>query len=100
MHHDREGPVSTFDYREGLVSALNFALPGVVACLLFLFKTNQSDSICTEIFLLCMIVSVLGAYLAFVAKDQAYPDSADPAFAEAIWWLPDPHPDPNGSDDF
>ena len=38
--------------------------------------------------------------LAFVAKDQAYPDSADPAFAEAIWWLPDPHPDPNGSDDF
>ena len=93
-------PVSTFEYREGLINALNFAFPAVIACLIFLLRTNQADPISTEIFLLCMIVSVLGAFLAFKAKDHAYPDPADPAFAEAVWWLPDPDPDPYGIDDY
>ena len=83
-------PVSTFEFRDGLVSALNYALPAGVLCLLFIIKTNKTDPIATEVFLLCMVTCVLGAYLAFRAKDNAFPDPSDPTFAKAIWWIPDP----------
>ena len=80
---------SSFEFREGLLSALNYALPTAVLCILFVIKTNKTDPIGTEIFLLCMITCVLAAYLSFRAKDAAFPDPTDPAFASAIWWIPD-----------
>ena len=50
----------------------------------------KTDPVSTEIFLLCMITCVLGAYLSFQAKDMAFPDPHDPYFAESVWWIPDP----------
>ena len=81
---------STFEYREGLLSALNYALPAGILCILFIIKTNKTDPVSTEIFLLCMITGVLGVFLSYRAKDQAFPDPADPTFATSIWWIPDP----------
>ena len=81
---------SSFEYREGLLSAMNYAFPAAVVCLLFVIKTNKTDPISTEIFLLCMITCVLAAFLSFRAKDHAFPDPLDPTFAEAVWWIPDP----------
>lgn len=81
---------ASMEFRAGLLSALNYALPTAILCIFFVIKTNKSDPISTEIFLLCMITCVLGAYLSFRAKEAAYPDPADPSFATAIWWIPDP----------
>ena len=85
--------VTSFEFQQGLISALNYALPTAIVCLFFIIKTNKTDPISTEIFLLCMITCVLGAYLSFRAKDMAFPDPMDPQFAQSVWWIPDP-PEP------
>jgi len=81
---------TSFGYQEGLISALNYALPIAIACLLFIIKTNKTDPVNTEVFLLCMITCVLGSYLSFRAKDMAFPDPLDPHFAQSVWWIPNP----------
>ena len=81
---------TSFEFQQGQISALNYALPTAIVCLFFIIKTNKTDPISTEIFLLCMITCVLGAYLSFRAKDIAFPDPMDPQFAQSVWWIPDP----------
>ena len=93
MMHSGFRPISTFDYRHGLVTALNYAFPASVGCLLLLHKANQTAPVSRDVFLLCMITCVLAGYLGFEAKQHAYPNGADPEFAQAIWWLPDPNPE-------
>ena len=81
---------TSLKYQQGLVSALNYALPSAIVCLFFIIRTNKTDPISTEIFLLCMVTCVLGFYLSFRAKDMAFPDPHGPYFAESVWWIPDP----------
>lgn len=87
-------PISTFPFRTELLNALNVPLPVAVACLMFLLKANKTNPVGPEVLRLCLITGVLAVFLGFKAKNLAYPDPADPAIAEAIWWLPDQGPGP------
>ena len=81
---------TNFEFREGLLNALNYALPVTVLCVFFVIKTNGTDPVSTEVFLLCMVTCVLAAYLGYRASEAAFPDPLDTTFAKKVWWVPNP----------
>lgn len=80
-------PTTSANHREGLINALNYAFPIAVGCLLFILRTNKTDPLGAEMFLLCMITAVLATFLVLKAKEQAFPNHSS-EFTKAIWWLP------------
>lgn len=79
-------PVSTFQYGDGLIGALNYSLPTGVVCLAFLLYTHRTNPGNFEILLLCIAVTGISLYTALKAGDHAYPPE-DGTLAKAVWWM-------------
>ncbi len=87
LAHEGLDPLSAFDYHQGLISAMNFALPSGIGCLLFLWHTNKSSPVNKSTVIICLATMAGACLLSFKARDTIYHGDNE-AFAEAIWWMP------------